>query len=65
MFSIIWNTTAITAPANTAPQETWFNNIVRASSAGATALTLGESFERDTSDELAILPYLMKVEVVA
>src|SRR6185312_4205290 len=58
ILSIIWNTKAITAPANTAPQEISFTIMVRTSSAGATALTLGEfrdSFERGTSDELAIL----------
>src|SRR5215212_2072407 len=41
MLRIICMTSAMMAPENTAPQDTWFNIIVRTSSSGATTLACG------------------------
>ncbi len=43
MLRMTWATSAITAPANTAPQETECSATVRMSSAGETALAVGRS----------------------
>jgi hypothetical protein len=43
MFRISWATSATTTPASTAPHETLFSRIVRASSPGVTGLICGAS----------------------